>query len=415
MQLTCHCLNVCIHTRGTTLEPADISKLNLTNEEQSHNFFQNNVSVVILDLGGITEAQSILTTTSKVGDWTISTCNGCGLDTHAIHTKQRGQNVLVNLNLKNETTSITKLMETENYSSTFKIILPEINDNFTELNSEAEFQIKSRMLDNAVASIKKQVASYLQQEQKAMEDRIRLFTQQQQAEFATLQKKVRRDKQAMMYLLRKLQESELKENLGDAMTENHAFIPPLFHTDSGNAAFGNNKLDNCLPQMHIEVQTRSTSYSRSQSLDFHLSKKTNTMKSKHFHKKTPPENKDGDSSGIFDMEGLEHDDEDSAPSFSSDYEGDTDDSISEEPTIHSRQLNSSKQCAQSLPISVPEYQTFNRLSGLDDDEKVPIYRDPAQIAASIKASITATDGTEMFGDLPRRRLNTGDLVKSRPL
>lgn len=39
---------------------------------------------------------------------------------------------------------------------------------------------------------------------------------------------------------------------------------------------------------------------------------------------------------------------------------------------------------------------------------------PEQIAESIKA-LTITDGTEMFGDLPRRRLNTGDLVKSRPL
>lgn len=43
-------------------------------------------------------------------------------------------------------------------------------------------------------------------------------------------------------------------------------------------------------------------------------------------------------------------------------------------------------------------------------------KDPEQIAASMRAlACSVRDGTEMFGELPRRRLNTGELLSSRPL
>ena len=42
--------------------------------------------------------------------------------------------------------------------------------------------------------------------------------------------------------------------------------------------------------------------------------------------------------------------------------------------------------------------------------------DPNKIAESFRAlAWSVKDDTEMFGDLPRRRLNTGDLVRSRPI
>lgn len=40
---------------------------------------------------------------------------------------------------------------------------------------------------------------------------------------------------------------------------------------------------------------------------------------------------------------------------------------------------------------------------------------PEDIAASMRAmACSVTDGTEMFGELPRRRLNTGELLAFRP-
>lgn len=48
--------------------------------------------------------------------------------------------------------------------------------------------------------------------------------------------------------------------------------------------------------------------------------------------------------------------------------------------------------------------------------QAPLPKDPEQIAASMRAlACSVRDGTEMFGELPRRRLNTGELLSSRPL
>ncbi|XP_020781708.1 LOW QUALITY PROTEIN: proline-rich AKT1 substrate 1 [Boleophthalmus pectinirostris] len=129
-----------------------------------------------------------------------------------------------------------------------------------------------------------------------------------------------------------------------------------------------------------------------------------------------------ESAGVFSMDedSLSRDCE---PFFESDGEEEsTDGSLSEEapPPVRfmpvgqvasSRQQNSMA-LARSLPVSVPVWSCRGNRGGQGEGnsgERVGC-ADLDHIAASMKALLVpgATDGTEMFGALPRPRLNTGD-------
>ncbi|TSQ23990.1 Proline-rich AKT1 substrate 1 [Bagarius yarrelli] len=129
-----------------------------------------------------------------------------------------------------------------------------------------------------------------------------------------------------------------------------------------------------------------------------------------------------ESAGVFSMDedSLSHDCE---PFFESDGEEEsTDGSLSEEAPPPPRglamghsamsRLSHPTALARSLPVSVPVWGYRNNRSAQADGhsgERVGC-ADLDHIAASMKALLApaATDGTEMFGALPRPRLNTGD-------
>uniref|UniRef100_H3C7K4 AKT1 substrate 1 (proline-rich) n=1 Tax=Tetraodon nigroviridis TaxID=99883 RepID=H3C7K4_TETNG len=115
-------------------------------------------------------------------------------------------------------------------------------------------------------------------------------------------------------------------------------------------------------------------------------------------------------SGVFSMDedSLSRDCE---PFWSDGEEESTDGSLSEEAPPPPR--GGAVALARSLPVSVPAW-SFRGTRGTQGDsgERHPQVgcADLDHIAASMKALLVpgATDGTEMFGALPRPRLNTGD-------
>ncbi|XP_038153250.1 uncharacterized protein akt1s1 [Cyprinodon tularosa] len=130
-----------------------------------------------------------------------------------------------------------------------------------------------------------------------------------------------------------------------------------------------------------------------------------------------------ESAGVFSM------DEDSIsrdcePFFESDGEEEsTDGSLSEDAPPPPRGLAMGQHAfssrhahptalARSLPVSVPVWGCKSSRAALGDSNsgERPGCADLEHIAASMKALLVpgATDGTEMFGALPRPRLNTGD-------
>ncbi|XP_069048019.1 proline-rich AKT1 substrate 1 isoform X2 [Lepisosteus oculatus] len=139
---------------------------------------------------------------------------------------------------------------------------------------------------------------------------------------------------------------------------------------------------------------------------------------------------EGQSSNLNDVAGVFSMDEDSVsrdcePFFESDGEEEsTDGSLSEDAPAPPRAVAvgmsslsaraaAAPPLARSLPVSVPVWAfRAGRPSHGDSHSGERECPNLDHIAASMRAlTMSVTDGTEMFGDLPRPRLNTGDFKK----
>ncbi|XP_067127943.1 uncharacterized protein [Centruroides vittatus] len=423
VQFVCACLNIRIHAKGNDISAINTSDLHLSTTEGDDKFFKNSITKVSLDLGGITKSQNNFVHSRTVGKWEIISCLSCGMDSYANHNDDSDSNVFVNLQLESDKERIAAIMEKPNYSPLFKMLLPITNRSGNENACGFECAIQNKHLEAAVMAVHQQVTSYLHHEQQSMEERIRSYISQQQAEFTVLQNKVHQDKQAILSLLLKLEEQVDNKREVDSNNASNLFLPatslisemgPLGESSSSsesNSAKGEQADE--VPRTVIHVAKHNSQlYSRT------LAFSKSASRRRYIRRSMSQQQRMAQSidalGGVFNMEGIDSGDE-SIPFCISD-DGSTDESsAAEDSVVHYRRI--SRRYATSLPINVPSWAAVNHSSGSDEEEEAPPLDDPEQVAASIKALSLSVkdDGTKMFGDLPPSQLTTADLLNSHPL
>ncbi|XP_055930892.1 uncharacterized protein LOC129961096 [Argiope bruennichi] len=402
--LVCPCLNIRVHGRGSTFNLEDASKLNLPESIMNDSFFESQVYPVTLDLAGVTMSQKVLCKVRCVENWTVTTCACCTMDVFAKRIDDN-DTVLVSSRVETNANYISSLMDSDRYSSLFKLILPDINDNFIQNNIGIEFQ--NGNIDSSIEHVQTQVSNYLKAEQRAMEERIRLFTEEQQSIYSNLLQKVRKNKQAMVYLMIKCKESQ-NQIEGDVVSESSVGSPSVLNKDSANdsststdSAFDRSETndpstDAAVKQQKLRALRRTVS-----------NPARSRTKVKRELKRAPASI---DVGGVFDMEEFE-----TKESYSCNSDEETDDSENETSTDVAQGRPEQFSCATSLPMSIPTLSNYPHFSLHEEEEKEPSPKAPEDIAASMRAlACSVRDGTEMFGELPRRRLNTGELLAFRP-
>lgn len=387
MKLTCGCLNVQINTKCKELKASDVRELGISNgNPDPDQFFQMDLAETALDLAGIRIEHMCLVKQRTWENWTIHRCLNCDWLTHAVNNTVGNGKVLVNTSLKSDPTIQESLMKSPDFSPLYKIVIHSKNDNY---------QVKSLGLESGhyeslrkvLSSIQQQLDSFLLKEEAALEARIRKYEEQQRSQFAEIQSKVRRDKNVLISLVLASEEGE--------------------KSSSPNS--------NQEPKVEKPIEPKPTNIVNK------VKPPTSLMQPKQSYSK--PEAKKGgeldvdiNELDVFDMEDVNDDDGDGRAFYMSDDENDdTDDSTNEEVFgSKSRTGNALPFMSSSMPVSVPEWGPSSHgrgLSNVNDEDDFDKETAPKDLAASIKALAQSVhgDGTEIFGDLPRRPRNAMDM------
>ncbi|XP_059482227.1 uncharacterized protein LOC132200627 [Neocloeon triangulifer] len=408
MLLTCKCLNVSIAIEGAEIGAADLALLGITDVERQDPFFKCSIGTV--ELGEINKEQATLVYIRHTGEWLVHQCLNCETHTHAIHKERRGNCVIVNAELLSDPQQIDSLRNNDAFSPVFRIVVNRDGDLVSPEPSTTIPKVTALHpigpLQAGLMALQQKLNEAMRQQTALVEEKIRLFSEQQYAELEIFRKTAHEDQLVLAKILKacpalqkeeealaatkppqkpqkaagsvKLENSMLSSfkpaalSKGNLQNKPRKSIPSMVPAGMGDAKFG------VLPGM------RSSRVGVQNSLD---------------------------TEGLFDLEGM--DEPSQEPLHSEDETDDTDESGSHDEGIHIPRQRihtvAAGNLARSLPVTVPIYQQHIAGQNNYDDEENPrdLPQDPQDIAASIKALAKSVHGEHnVFGDLPRPRFST---------
>ncbi|XP_063960819.1 uncharacterized protein LOC129268249 [Lytechinus pictus] len=409
-KLTCECLNINIHTKGDDLRPLDPTLLGLSIDQLRAPFFERDIAEVQLDLGGVTEEQKYLVHKTTVADWCIRTCVNCKIPAYATHATKGLERVLVNTRLVSDETRQDSIQSSAAFSTLYKVVLADSGEKSNSSSLVHPMTGNQEVIRKTVAQLQDHLNKYISREKLAMEERIRRYSEEQKAAFSQLQKRAYQDKNVMVGVILNAEERNLEDSLSDAMLDNTLTPPTTPISRPGTVQTrSSDKLASSVPASRAPMGKFTPSMAKSRPIPQQArrvphSSIARSVPAHTTHREVTRTSSDADT--MFDLEGFTQDEE---PFFESD-ESSTDDNSLNDENVGAPVTRVHHEYATSVPISMPMWKKEKHSFEEEAEEKVPM-PEPDHMVASMRAlSFSVNDGTEMFGDLPRPRLNTAGEV-----
>lgn len=399
VRVSCRCLNVSVYIKGTDSpyqkgQSTTLGSLLGSEYEKAGSALSSlQLWEADLDVAGVAVRLSPLLVTQAVSDWWVHHCYGCDSSTHVTH-KVNGSRVLIGSGMEYRSEELSSLERSRDYSPIFKVVL---RDGQGEEEEDEEPTCRKRVSslsygrdDPAMKTIHRDMKAFLQEEQEAMEARVKAYEEEQRRRFSELQSRAHRDRTTIFRLMSRARENALSEAIQDVPSTGVSppvtsvtmttQSPPDVLKGSGGGVKRNSKV--------ITLEENKSS------ADEHVAPLVGRQR-------RSPDNE----ADVFDgMEGFEADNErDYTPFSQSD-----DDSLLTDDSFRDEGLGEEgvvKGVAHSMPVSVPLFRRSPKKSSADnDDERTQITVE--KMAASIQALALSCHDTGMFGELPKPRLNS---------
>lgn len=369
MMLTCKCLNVSISSGSNPVTPVDSRALDLSDVELADPFFSKKLRSVIVE--NIVKGQESLISVHNIGSWVLHKCLNCKLDVYA----SRKREIIVSPDLLSDIAQIKELRQSPSFSPVFNIVLqpnisvdPSARPNTRPLNNSDPLARSTRL-----AALNQQVSTYLEKLSSNAEEKIRQFSEEQ---YALLEKERTKVQAEHRSLVKVVNDTDNINNNSDPLV----FSPYQISSPLSGA----NNIKRVSKPAAVNSGSSSGRNSSDASDDF-----------------------------MFELEDLEDPVAGNIAAASEEETSDTDDSGSHDEGIHIPRSMKQEECsiAKSLPMNIPAFQHIMMNNGREvrtiPKKKVEEdFREPQDIAASIKALARSVHGDTPFGDLPRPRLGS---------
>uniref|UniRef100_A0A336K7Q6 CSON002818 protein n=1 Tax=Culicoides sonorensis TaxID=179676 RepID=A0A336K7Q6_CULSO len=425
MLFSCKCLNLTIRVQkpNDSAEAnllANINKLPNNLGMEQLQFFKQAIGPFSSDVAAITKEQSALVQVIIIDEWHLNRCINC--KEIAFGVNELNQMYLVNSSLSTNPAEIEKIKSSSVYSNVYRVAM--VQSEFMDLTRDKPSNVGDKP---RIKNLQEQLHAAIQNETTAVEEKIRLFTEQQYAMLKMYRHRAEQEYHTLCsvincepeHIINIHQQSMTTQLSDDNMKASSLMETPPATPDNTPMSVGNSppignattisSTNNGSGEMAFK-QHRVITPNKGKSLTFKTIvgvKHSNNFSQGHQNESSL------DSDCIFELDGVaepthghgRHNKLPLSHNMSDLEESDPEDiEVGQEAGVqipgrvsYGRQSS----VAKSLPITMPAVMTQFRTTE-DDFEELPEDSN-IDIAASIKALARSVHGEAIFGDLPRPR------------
>ncbi|EDV28731.1 uncharacterized protein TRIADDRAFT_63504 [Trichoplax adhaerens] len=345
-----------------------------------------------------------------VKEWIICSCVNCNTDTHAIHSRIGLDMVLATRELQPFDEVAATKSDKMRFCPAFRIKIGLRNGTEPNDSRAVLFGEKIRSVFNSIDKISQK---YLEVEEHAMKERINSYIAKQKAEYTALKVLIKSHEASLRKVVINATGEDIESNISDAMLEDDGDELPVADDITEDNSHNHHNIDNIANRSQWK-QKKPWNDDKTSSYLSQMSRRS-AGRQNNVPEMNTSGYQDEDPDALFAMDEddttIEKPMQCESDDLSSNSNSHSDDnSLSEEvenvvvglPATRLRSI--SRPCANSLPINI---------GLLERSQKKPIDIEPLperhdNIAESMKAIANSISkkSTDIFGELPRNRVNT---------